>query len=147
MKRSLDSPPPEISSSSKRVCLTGEVGLSSLKRRLPGASMSASLSNLDQWLGMFESWTGEERKVALDELVARCDASLQRHLLGIVEPQFQRDFISLLPKELAFMVLSNLEPKDLLRAAQTCRYWKSLCDDNLLVNSGCHSLQVTHNWF
>lgn len=142
MKRSLDSPPPEISSSSKRVCLTGEVGFSSLKRRLPGASMSASLSNLDQWLGMFESWTGEERKVALDELVARCDASLQRHLLGIVEPQFQRDFISLLPKELAFMVLSNLEPKDLLRAAQTCRYWKSLCDDNLLWREKCRDCSI-----
>jgi hypothetical protein len=33
----------------------------------------------------------------------------------VIEPQFQRDFISLLPKELALYVLAYLEPKDLLR--------------------------------
>ena len=35
--------------------------------------------------------------------------------LQVIEPQFQRDFISLLPKELSLYVLCYLEPKDLLR--------------------------------
>jgi hypothetical protein len=35
--------------------------------------------------------------------------------LQVIEPQFQRDFISLLPKELALYVLAFLHPKDLLR--------------------------------
>ncbi|XP_065838229.1 F-box/WD repeat-containing protein 7-like [Oscarella lobularis] len=93
--------------------------------------------NAETWFRMFNEWTREQRRTALDELVNRCDASLQRFLLGIIEPQFQRDFISLLPKELAFIVLSYLEPDDLLRAAQTCRYWKALCDDNLLWKEKC----------
>jgi F-box/WD-40 domain protein 7 len=35
--------------------------------------------------------------------------------IQVIEPQFQRDFISLLPKELALYVLAFLHPKDLLR--------------------------------
>lgn len=58
-------------------------------------------------------------------------------MMKVIEPQFQRDFISLLPKELALQVLSFLEPKDLLRAAQTCRSWRFLADDNLLWKEKC----------
>uniref|UniRef100_A0A8C9TPK3 F-box domain-containing protein n=1 Tax=Scleropages formosus TaxID=113540 RepID=A0A8C9TPK3_SCLFO len=36
------------------------------------------------------------------------------------------------PPQLALYVLSFLEPKDLLQAAQTCRYWRILAEDNLL---------------
>ncbi|KAL5013002.1 hypothetical protein ScPMuIL_011553 [Solemya velum] len=57
--------------------------------------------------------------------------------MQVIEPQFQRDFISLLPKELALYVLSFLDPKDLLRAAQTCRYWRILAEDNLLWREKC----------
>lgn len=49
----------------------------------------------------------------------------------------QRDFISLLPKELSLYVLSFLEPPHLLRAAQACRYWRILCEDNLLWREKC----------
>lgn len=34
-------------------------------------------------------------------------------------------------------VLSFLEPKDLLKAAQTCRYWRVLAEDNLLWREKC----------
>lgn len=34
-------------------------------------------------------------------------------------------------------MLSFLEPKDLLHAAQTCRYWRILCEDNLLWREKC----------
>jgi len=34
-------------------------------------------------------------------------------------------------------VLSFLEPKDLLQAAQTCRYWRILAEDNLLWREKC----------
>ena len=57
--------------------------------------------------------------------------------MQVIEPQFQRDFISLLPKELALYTLSFLEPRDLLRAAQTCRYWRILAEDNLLWREKC----------
>jgi F-box/WD-40 domain protein 7 len=39
--------------------------------------------------------------------------------------------------QLALYVLSFLEPKDLLQAAQTCRYWRILAEDNLLWREKC----------
>jgi F-box/WD-40 domain protein 7 len=39
--------------------------------------------------------------------------------------------------QLALYVLSYIEPKDLLRAAQTCRYWQILCEDNQLWREKC----------
>ncbi|OTF80917.1 hypothetical protein BLA29_005548, partial [Euroglyphus maynei] len=96
-------------------------------------------ANLEQWLMMFHQWTNNERIIALDSLVTSeiCEIQQMRHLLSIIEPQLQRDFISLLPKELSLYVLSFLDPPDLLRAAQTCRYWRILCEDNLLWREKC----------
>lgn len=42
-----------------------------------------------------------------------------------------------MPPQLALYVLSFLEPRDLLRAAQTCRYWRVLAEDNLLWREKC----------
>ncbi len=86
---------------------------------------------LHSWLDDFHSWNNEERISSLDALVDLCDMSLIRHLMAKIEPLFQRDFISLLPKELALYVLSFMEPKDLCRAAQTCKYWRILAEDTL----------------
>lgn len=44
-------------------------------------------------------WSGPERLLALDELINRCETSQVKHMMQVIEPQFQRDFISLLPKE------------------------------------------------
>lgn len=92
---------------------------------------------LMEWLLQFQRWTNAERLVAVDKLIDSCEPTQVRHMMKVIEPQFQRDFISLLPKELAFHVLSYLEPKDLLRAAQTCRSWRFLADDNLLWKEKC----------
>ena len=74
---------------------------------------------------------------SLMSLCFSCEPQQVRHMMAVIEPQFQRDFISLLPKELALYVLSFLEPRDLLRAAQTCRYWRILAEDNLLWREKC----------
>lgn len=80
--------------------------------------------------------------LAIDELIERCEPTQVRHMMQVIEPQFQRDFISLLPKELALSVLAFLEPRDLLRAAQTCRSWRFLADDNLLWKDKCRSAGI-----
>ncbi|MEQ2214912.1 hypothetical protein XENOCAPTIV_023730 [Xenoophorus captivus] len=48
---------------------------------------------------VFESWTGPEKLLALDELIDSCEPTQVKHMMQVIEPQFQRDFISLLPKE------------------------------------------------
>lgn len=79
---------------------------------------------LSDWLLQFQRWTNAERLLAVDQLIEHCEPTQVRHMMKVIEPHFQRDFISLLPKELALHVLSYLEPKVLLRAAQTCRSWR-----------------------
>lgn len=108
-------------------------------------SLSSGLSNMCQpddlrdWLATFRDWTNTERSCALEALIMSeiCDIQQLRFLLSLIEPQLQRDFISLLPKELSLYVLSFLDPKDLLKAAQACRYWRVLCEDNLLWREKC----------
>jgi len=89
------------------------------------------------WVSTFSGWSNAARLAAINQLINACEPQQVRHMMQVIEPQFQRDFISLLPKELALYVLSYLEPKDLLRAAQTCRYWRVLAEDNLLWREKC----------
>ncbi|XP_037615029.1 F-box/WD repeat-containing protein 7-like isoform X2 [Sebastes umbrosus] len=100
-------------------------------------------SGLQDWLHIFQTWSGPERLLALDELIDRCETNQVKHMMQVIEPQFQRDFISLLPKELALYVLTFLAPKDLLQAAQTCRYWRILAEDNLLWREKCREEGVS----
>uniref|UniRef100_T1PGV9 WD domain protein n=1 Tax=Musca domestica TaxID=7370 RepID=T1PGV9_MUSDO len=97
---------------------------------------------LPQWLQQFQRWSHAERLLAVDRLIEHCEPTQVRHIMKVIEPQFQRDFISLLPRELALQVLSYLDPQDLLRAAQTCRSWRFLCDDNLLWKEKCRQSQI-----
>ncbi|XP_034480723.1 F-box/WD repeat-containing protein 7 [Drosophila innubila] len=116
-----------------------------LGRRTPRALMPTRDNpppELQHWLAQFQRWSHAERLLAVDRLIDHCDPSQVRHMMKVIEPQFQRDFISLLPRELALFVLSYLEPKDLLRAAQTCRSWRFLCDDNLLWKEKCRKAQI-----
>lgn len=94
-------------------------------------------TGLQEWLHTFQTWSGPERLLALDELIDRCETIQVKHMMQVIKPQFQRDFISLLPKELALYVLTFLAPRDLLQAAQTCRYWRILAEDNLLWREKC----------
>lgn len=97
---------------------------------------------ITEWLLKFQGWSNAERLLAIDRLIEMCEPTQVRHMMQLIEPQFQRDFISLLPKELALYVLSFLEPRDLLRAAQTCRNWRFLAEDNLLWREKCREAGV-----
>ncbi|XP_055757243.1 F-box/WD repeat-containing protein 7-like [Salvelinus fontinalis] len=94
-------------------------------------------SGLQDWLHTFQAWSGPERLLALDDLIDSCESNQVKHMMQVIEPQFQRDFISLLPKELSLYVLMFLEPRDLMLAAQTCSYWRILAEDNLLWREKC----------
>ena len=97
---------------------------------------------VSSWLDSFGRFSQREALSALDALIFRCAPAQVRHMLAVIEPQFQRDFISHLPKELALYVLSFLGPRDLLRAAQTCRTWRTLCEDNLLWREKCAEADI-----
>lgn len=50
-------------------------------------------------LASCQRWSGPEKLLALDELIDCCEPPQIKHMMQVIEPQFQRDFISLLPKE------------------------------------------------
>ncbi|XP_077519686.1 F-box/WD repeat-containing protein 7-like [Amblyomma americanum] len=106
-------------------------------RRTRHPSMLVQPPKLDVWLDTFQSWSHSERLYALDQLIEGCEPGQVRHMMNVIEPQFQRDFISLLPKEVCKPVAEIVQPRDLLRAAQTCHYWRILAEDNLLWREKC----------
>lgn len=125
--------------------ITSPSSIFSMERRTPRSIIPTKDNpppELHDWLLQFQRWSHAERIVAVDRLIENCEPTQVRHMMKVIEPQFQRDFISLLPKELALQVLSYLEPMDLLRAAQTCRSWRFLCDDNLLWKEKCKEANI-----
>lgn len=60
---------------------------------------------LHDWLVQFQKWTNAERLLGLDLLIELCNPSQVRHIMQVIEPQFQRDFISLLPKEVSLHLI------------------------------------------
>jgi hypothetical protein len=50
-------------------------------------------------VNVVQEWSHAERLIALDTLVESCSPTQVRHIMQVIEPQFQRDFISFLPKE------------------------------------------------
>ncbi|KAJ8737301.1 hypothetical protein PYW07_000572 [Mythimna separata] len=143
---------PPQQQSSKKFCGEGSSSSSLGSDGWPSPTPSSSLAGADAeagppeikpWLSRFNNWSNVEKIQAIDELINCCDPSQVRHMMKAIEPLFQRDFISLLPKELALTVLGYLQPKDLLRAAQTCRYWKFLAEDNLLWKEQCRRIGIT----
>ncbi|XP_013184917.1 F-box/WD repeat-containing protein 7 [Amyelois transitella] len=142
-KRRYEPPPPQ---SAKKFCPEGP---SSSNSQDSGWNLALNNANVQgppeikQWLNKFQSWTNNEKFQAIDALISRCGNSHVRYMMKSIEPLFQRDFISLLPKELALTVLGYLQPKDLLRAAQTCQYWRFLADDNLLWKEQCRRIGIT----
>ena len=99
-------------------------------------------AGVESWLSTFDGWKREERLSALNDLISGCDMSVVRHMMAKIQPHFQRDFIAFLPKELSLYILSFLDPKDLCRAAKTCRYWRTLTEDNLLWREKCLEYDV-----
>lgn len=57
---------------------------------------------------LLQSWTGPEKLLALDELIDSCEPTQVKHMMQVIEPQFQRDFISLLPKEVSSQAISSV---------------------------------------
>ncbi|XP_069171262.1 F-box/WD repeat-containing protein 7-like isoform X2 [Procambarus clarkii] len=129
----------------KKSCKAVEHSGESSRRKVCGLAahkVSPPPVGLKSWLAKYQTWSPAQKRHALDSLIDVCDLNEVRHLHQIILPQFQRDFISLLPKELALYVLSFLPPKDLLRAAQTCKYWNILAADNLLWREKCREAGI-----
>uniref|UniRef100_A0A5S6QI85 F-box domain-containing protein n=1 Tax=Trichuris muris TaxID=70415 RepID=A0A5S6QI85_TRIMR len=107
-----------------------------------GEAPSLAGGKVDHWIDEFQTWTSSEKIRALGRLVKSCSLIQLRELHRTIEPYFQRDFISHLPKEIALYILSFLSPTDLVTASMTCRYWKLLSDSSFLWRRICQQANI-----
>lgn len=89
----------------------------------------------------FQEWNNLDRLQALDRLIAVCEPAQVRHMMNVIEPQFQRDFISLLPKEVSSLRCHVLSFIAIFTSCLICLF--NLCFKNkrcLKIYASCHRL-------
>uniref|UniRef100_A0A3B3CIB3 F-box and WD repeat domain containing 2 n=1 Tax=Oryzias melastigma TaxID=30732 RepID=A0A3B3CIB3_ORYME len=77
----------------------------------------------------FLSLNDQQRNQCLDHLISLSGAAQLRHLSNGLETLLKRDFLRLLPLELAFYLLRWLDPQSLLTCCLVCKQW------NKVINS------------
>ncbi|VDN03262.1 unnamed protein product [Thelazia callipaeda] len=90
----------------------------------------------------FQLLCAVEQIDALSTLVNECSLDQIKHLRSLIEPFFKKDFIRELPKEIALYIMSFLSPSDITRMSLTCRYWRSLAENNRLWKQKCAEANV-----
>ncbi|XP_071941621.1 uncharacterized protein [Antedon mediterranea] len=87
-------------------------------------------------------WTDVQRNEFLHILMKRMDARQLYFVSSILTLKKYQDFISLLPKNIAFIILRNLEPKSLLIAAQVSHTWNALSSHNEVWKAKCDVISI-----
>ena len=95
--------------------------------RQDGAPVYVDTKNL---LDIFDSMKTEMKSYMMYQFLRRCPRPTLRVVADAVNPALKCDFLSQLPLELGYLVLSYLDCRDLCRAAQTSRHWRNIIDRN-----------------
>lgn len=86
----------------------------------------------------FLSLNDQQRNQSLDHLISLSGAAQLRHLSNGLETLLKRDFLRLLPLELAFYLMRWLDPQTLLTCCLVCKQWNKvksvLTSANVCVN-------------
>ncbi|KAF8381750.1 sel-10, partial [Pristionchus pacificus] len=92
-----------------------------------------------QWIEMFQKMSMTSQRNVLGHLVEGAEPLVVRFLQRVIEPHFQRDFISCLPAEISLKILEKLPPNSLCSIQRVCSRWASLGDDDNLWKKKCTS--------
>lgn len=79
----------------------------------------------------------EERRVAIDGILARCCFSQLSHVSVSVKAYMRIDFLAVLPREISVHILQYLDTATLCKASQVSRLWKELADDDIIWYRMC----------
>ncbi|CAJ0923287.1 unnamed protein product, partial [Mesorhabditis belari] len=64
-------------------------------------------------------------------------SSKTRREEDIIDPLFQKDFLSQLPEEIAYRIIPHLTPRDLVTCAGVSRTWRRICEDDRTWRRKC----------
>lgn len=100
----------KLNSESNKTESSSSTGKEKTKTRCVIPTKDNPPPEMHDWLTQFQKWSNAERLLGLDQLIELCNPSQVRHVMQVIEPQFQRDFISLLPKEVSnsFFLFSSI---------------------------------------
>src|ERR1700760_2635588 len=86
---------------------------------------------------LFSTAPAKQRKLMLQGILAVCCFPQLSFVSATVRDLIKIDFISMLPTELSFKILSYLDTVSLCKAAQVCRAWNELAEDDVVWHKMC----------
>jgi F-box and WD-40 domain protein CDC4 len=92
----------------------------------PGGDLGAITSMLET----FASMPNDLKTFMMFNFLKRCPRKTLHLIADTVNPALKCDFLDQLPTELSLNILSFLDHRDLCRAAQVSRQWRSVVDSN-----------------
>ncbi|CAD6196126.1 unnamed protein product [Caenorhabditis auriculariae] len=100
---------------------------------------------IGEFISIFNKLARSNQRLALTALVESSAMPHIRHLRQLIEPHFQRDFLSFLPIELADIILKSLDPKDFLVVARVSHNWRMISEDEHYWKSRCEELSLSQH--
>ncbi|TGZ78720.1 WD40 repeat-like protein [Ascodesmis nigricans] len=94
----------------------------------PSPGPPGGLMSLPTMLDVFDSFAPQVQNYVMYQLLRRCSKNTLQTVASVVNPALKCDFLTLLPTELAFQVIGNLDVKSLCNAAQVSKAWRKLID-------------------
>ncbi|KAI1772150.1 WD40 repeat-like protein [Hypoxylon cercidicola] len=101
-------------------------------RRFGDASQSSQPTIIDtrSMLETFDAMPAEMKSFMMYQFLRRCSRKTLHVVADVVNPALKCDILKDLPLELTLHILSYLDHRDLCRAAQVSKYWRSIVDSN-----------------
>lgn len=91
---------------------------------------AVSLLDTRSMLESFDSMPNDMKTFMMYQLLRRCPRKTLHMVADVVNPALKCDFLKQLPTELGLHVLSFLDHRDLCRAAQVSKHWRTMVDSN-----------------
>ncbi|ORZ07307.1 WD40-repeat-containing domain protein [Lobosporangium transversale] len=86
---------------------------------------------------LFGSAPAGHRQLVLSGLLTQCCVPQLSFLSNHLQPLLRIDFLTILPTEITLRILSYLDAKSLCHAAQVCKAWRRLADDDVVWHRMC----------
>lgn len=115
------------------------------EKQLPSFEILDKELTLDQIpniINAFDNIPPQLKRYVLYNILRRCDRSTLSVMSGLIIPALRCDFLSLLPLELTYNILSYLDFRSLCQIAEVCKSWKRIVNSadwlwrNLLEQDG-----------
>jgi len=104
---------------------------------IPPELVSISNPDIKRLWTEFSKLTGSSQGTTLRGLLCLCTKSQLSEISTYIQPLLRIDFISGLPSELCFKILSFLDGSSLCRAAQVSKTWNRMADDDAIWHRMC----------